>query len=48
MRSALDQLNLPQHTSSWWLGHTAAAVGATVLLFYGASVLLALALRASF
>jgi hypothetical protein len=48
MRSAFDQLDLPHHSSGWWVGHTAAAVGAGAVLLYGAGVLLALALRVAF
>ena len=45
MRTSLAHLHVPHHASTWWLGHTAAAVAGACVLVYAAAVLLVLAGR---
>ena len=48
MRTSLARLHVPHHASSWWVGHTTAAVAGACVLVYAAGVLLVLAGRLLF
>lgn len=42
MTTTQTHLHLPHHSSKWWVGHTAAAVTATIAVLYVAAVALTL------
>jgi hypothetical protein len=45
VRTAAARLHVPDHSSGWWVGHTAAAVAGMVAVVYLAAVLLVVAAR---